>query len=63
MPPNQPTPLIDPPSAWVEPDVAWPLALLDHEPETCHCLVHGTELPCPHCAPTLQHWKEERTVA
>lgn len=22
---------------------------LDREPETCHCLAHGHELPCPDC--------------
>jgi hypothetical protein len=31
------------------PDVCWPQAELDLEPEICHCLPHGHELPCAVC--------------
>jgi len=45
-----------------DPDVAWPHTVLDLEPETCHCLVHGNELPCFRCERDVQHWKEEMSA-
>jgi len=30
-------------------DVYWPPSVLDLEPEVCHCLPHGSELPCSLC--------------
>jgi hypothetical protein len=33
-----------------EADCAWPPTMLDREPETCWCLPHSAELPCPACA-------------
>jgi hypothetical protein len=32
-----------------EAGVHWSPDLLDLEPEVCHCVAHGHELPCPDC--------------
>jgi hypothetical protein len=47
MPPNDLPFLLDATDAL--PNVGWPPELLDSEPETCHCLPHGHELPCGLC--------------